>query len=83
MNRVMRPIFIASALVAFVPIVLTSAAAQERQYPWCARYGWTTYNCGFVSYAQCRATTSGVGGYCEPNPRFVEGEQRRKKQNRY
>ncbi len=78
----MRHVLIAGALAFFV-FAPTNAAAQERQYPWCARYDWTTYNCGFVSYAQCRATTFGAGGYCEPNPRYVPGEPRRKKKYRY
>ncbi len=78
----MRHIFIAGALAVFA-LAPTNANAQERQYPWCARYDWTTYNCGFVSYAQCRATTFGVGGRCEPNPRYVPGEPRRKKRYRY
>jgi len=79
----MRQILIASAL-AFFALAPTSATAQERQYPWCARYDWTTYNCGFVSYEQCRATTFGAGGYCEQNPRYVaHAEQRRKKKTRY
>ena len=78
----MRHVLIAGAL-AFAAIAQTGSAAQAREYPWCARYDWTTYNCGFVSYAQCRATISGVGGRCEPNPRFVPGEPRRKKVYRY
>jgi len=82
MDRIMRHVFFAGALMSAM-IIPGSASAQERQYPWCARYDWTTYNCGFVSYAQCRATTFGVGGYCEPNPRYAYGEQRRKKKYRY
>ena len=42
--------------------------AQAREYPWCARYDWTTTNCGFVSLQQCLATISGIGGRCELNP---------------
>jgi hypothetical protein len=78
----MRHILVAGAF-AFVVLAQSSATAQERQYPWCARYDWTTYNCGFVSYGQCLATISGVGGRCEPNPRFVPGEPRRKRPSRY
>ena len=78
----MRHLLIAGAL-AFVALAPTGAAAQERQYPWCARYDWTTYNCGFVSFGQCMATVQGAGGRCEPNPRYVPGEPRRKKQYRY
>jgi hypothetical protein len=78
----MRHVLLAGAL-AFAAIMQTAGTAQAREYPWCARYDWTTYNCGFVSFNQCLATISGVGGRCEPNPRFVAGEPRRKKAVRY
>ncbi len=55
-----------------MPLALSaSAAAAAPEYPWCARYDWTTANCGFVSFQQCLATISGIGGRCEPNPRYV------------
>ncbi|MFN3656933.1 MAG: DUF3551 domain-containing protein [Pseudolabrys sp.] len=45
-------------------------------YKWCAQYGngWSGggRNCGFVTWQQCMATVSGIGGYCEPNP-FYSG----------
>jgi len=47
--------------------------AAETLYPWCAQYGgWDGggRNCGFSTYAQCRATVSGAGGYCEVNPMY-------------
>lgn len=82
MNPFMRHLLMAG-MILFAVTAPEDASAQERQYPWCARYDWTTYNCGFVSYAQCRATTFGAGGYCEPNPRYVAyGEQQRKKKVR-
>ena len=60
-------------------MLLLAAAdpAQAREYPWCARYDWTTANCGFVSFQQCLATISGIGGRCEPNPRYVAEPRRR------
>ena len=73
----MRHVLIAGAL-AFAAIAQTGSAAQAREYPWCARYDWTTYNCGFVSYQQCMATAFGSGGYCEQNPRYVASPPRRK-----
>jgi uncharacterized protein DUF3551 len=73
----MRHVFLAGAL-AFVALTPTGAAA-ERQYPWCARYDWSTYNCGFVSYQQCMATAFGSGGYCEQNPRYSFAAQPRAK----
>jgi Protein of unknown function (DUF3551) len=40
-------------------------------YPWCAQYGGGEEgggrNCGFSTLEQCRATISGIGGFCEPN----------------
>ena len=49
-----------------------------KEYPWCARYGWTTSNCGFVTFQQCLDTIRGVGGFCEPNPRYNPPQQRRR-----
>lgn len=62
---------IALALLATTAAFLAPQVAQAREYPWCARYDWSTYNCGFVSFQQCLATISGIGGRCEPNPRYV------------
>jgi len=45
---------------------ISGAGAQN--YAWCAQYnmrGGGERNCGFVSWQQCMATVSGVGGYCE------------------
>ena len=62
---------------ALLVLTITPAAAQAREYPWCARYGWTTSNCGFVSFQQCLATIRGIGGRCEQNPRYVPPPRRR------
>jgi hypothetical protein len=74
MQKVAISAVVAMLLLAAPP----SAQAQMREYPWCARYDWTTRNCGFVSFQQCLATISGIGGRCEENPRYVP-QQRRKK----
>jgi hypothetical protein len=81
----MRPILMAltalAALAAFTP---TSAYAD--QYKWCAEYGGMEggggRNCGFVTLEQCRATISGIGGWCEPNP-FYTGPERQSRKQRY
>jgi hypothetical protein len=39
-------------------------------YPWCANYGGDasgSSNCGFLTLEQCRATVSGIGGFCAHN----------------
>jgi hypothetical protein len=74
----MRNILIAGALL--VGLQLLPAPSQAREYPWCARYDWTTSNCGFVSFEQCLATIRGIGGRCEPNPRYVPPPPRPRKQ---
>jgi hypothetical protein len=65
-----------AALVLAVPAVLTQAPARAYEmpydpYPWCANYAAGTggggTNCGFLTIEQCRATVSGIGGFCEPN----------------
>ena len=62
---------VALSVLALLPG--TRPAAAEVLYPWCAQYGgWDGggRNCGFSTYEQCRATVSGVGGYCEVNPMY-------------
>ena len=35
---------------------------------WCLFDDPYMYNCGFATLQQCRATASGAGGQCQPNP---------------
>jgi hypothetical protein len=50
---------------------LTFDAAKADPYPWCADYtvlgGIGARNCYFMTFEQCRATVSGVGGMCVRN----------------
>ena len=62
--------FVAAMLVTAAALAPRPAAA-DYNLPWCATY----YNdlvttCAFVSYAQCMATVSGVGGHCTQNIRY-------------
>ncbi len=54
----------------FLPALATQVQAAI-EYPWCAQYGGAEEgggrNCGFSTIEQCRATVSGMGGFCEPN----------------
>ena len=63
-------VILAAATIA----VLASNSAQAREYPWCAYYGGAdndATNCGFSTREQCRAAISGVGGFCQTNPRYI------------
>ena len=54
----------ATALVTMQP---RPASAQRLNYPVCAVYSFRTVSCAFYTMAQCYASVSGRGGYCEPN----------------
>jgi Protein of unknown function (DUF3551) len=67
----MKTVFVTLGLVASAAAFATPARADA--HPWCAQYGGhniASTNCGFASFEQCRATISGVGGSCYPNPRY-------------
>jgi Protein of unknown function (DUF3551) len=58
-----------------LPVAITFAALSlsttqlRADGTWCAHYGTGLegMNCGFYSFEQCRATVSGVGGFCQAN----------------
>jgi Protein of unknown function (DUF3551) len=69
------------AALVMVPIVLThtpASALSYDPYPWCAEYsdgdsGLGGTNCGFLTLEQCRATVSGIGGFCVRNQFYNPG----------
>jgi hypothetical protein len=62
----MRTILFAVAAVA-ASTVLDIGAAQAQRYPYCLKMGPGPGNCIYSSYAQCQASASGTGYYCQPN----------------
>ena len=68
-------------LVGAVTVLGTPAHAQN--YPWCAQYSGRALggaqHCGFVSFAQCMATVSGIGGFCVQNTMYQPPQRARKK----
>jgi len=67
MTRLKLLLFATIALVAIAAVARPAAAIE---YPWCAQYGGKdggARNCGFSTLEQCRATLSGMGGFCAPN----------------
>ena len=67
-GRGMR-VALAAALLLAAGETFDSANADP--HGWCVIYNGkpSGTECWFVSYEQCRATASGVGGFCIPNPR--------------
>ena len=44
----------------------TGTIAKAQNDAWCARYSTRDGStCGFISFQQCMATVSGIGGFCE------------------
>lgn len=62
---------VAAAFAALLLVDAGSASAQRyTNYPVCAVYsGFSPGNmsCAFMNFAQCRASVSGRGGYCQYN----------------
>jgi hypothetical protein len=69
-----------TALALSIMLALPAPAKAEVRYPWCAQLagedGDGGTNCGFTTLAQCRATISGIGGYCYENPAYPTPRQR-------
>jgi hypothetical protein len=55
------------ALAADVAVDSASAAPRGPR-PWCIRHGGGMMDCTYYTFEQCRASASGVGGFCTPNP---------------
>jgi len=63
-NKVRPPVIVSAlALVAFV-----IGGRSETQASWCAMYKTGGTNCYFTSHAQCQASVSGIGGFCNEVP---------------
>ncbi len=62
----MRTILLAAAVVVAAS-VLDVGAAQARQYAYCLKMGPGPGNCAYSTYAQCQASASGTGYYCQRN----------------
>jgi hypothetical protein len=71
----MKPVAILGALV--LGMMAFPGSGEARTYAWCAYYTWHGNNCGFSTLSQCRAAVSGVGGYCQPNPRVAYDHRKR------
>jgi hypothetical protein len=71
-----------AAVIAFAVIFLAGTANAD-PYKWCAVYSARgSSNCGFVTLEQCRATVSGIGGFCSVNQFYTGPEERPRKRQR-
>ena len=69
----------AALLAAGAATLAGSGPAAAIDYPWCVqgRGVGIPGDCSYQTYAQCMASASGRGLYCNVNPRVAFGRQRR------
>lgn len=71
-------------LIALAALALSLDASHDTHAQgrtlgaWCLFYDPYTYNCGFATLEQCRATAHGVGGRCQPSPYVAPAEKPRR-----
>jgi Protein of unknown function (DUF3551) len=58
------------ALALFAVWAATGTSAKAQDYPWCANYTKGSTSCSFVTFEQCMADVSGIGGFCERNTMY-------------
>lgn len=60
--------------LTLIAVASTGGAAKADPYPWCAIFSGDlggVRSCYYFTVEQCRATVSGVGGFCQPNPWYT------------
>jgi Protein of unknown function (DUF3551) len=72
MSKLMAGALAVSVIACLAPFI---SSVQAREYRWCAEYaggrnGIGATVCSFDTLAQCRATVSGLGGFCIENPAY-------------
>lgn len=58
------------------------AEAHSQRAPWCANMGDGLTDCSYFTWEQCRATVSGLPGYCSRNLRadaYAEAPPRKRR----
>ena len=72
-------LIIAVLLAAGAATLAGTTPAAAIDYPWCVqgRGIGIPGDCSYTSYAQCMASASGRGLYCNVNPRTAFGRERR------
>ena len=78
----MRTIPLLAITLAALSLSIGGARADGT---WCAHYGTRggATNCGFYSFEQCRATVSGIGGFCQASPGTTSGVTREPRRRSY
>jgi hypothetical protein len=65
-------LFSVGIALAALAAMNAGATAAEVHRPWCVDYPPDGTSCAFASYEQCMLTARGAGGYCVPNPWYLQ-----------
>ena len=63
-----RSVFSVAVLTALAAVRIPVAAQSPTSFPWCMKGARGGTSCYFYSLRDCRATLSGLGGWCTRNP---------------
>jgi hypothetical protein len=81
-TKVMAALVLVTAMLSQTP----ATALPCDNTRWCAQYSGTAgggTNCGFFTIEQCRATVSGIGGFCVPNQFYNPCGRASRRSSRY
>jgi Protein of unknown function (DUF3551) len=65
-----QSIFFVVVLATLAAVAVSAAAQSPTSFPWCMKGARGGTSCYFNSYQDCRATVSGLGGWCTRNPYY-------------
>jgi Protein of unknown function (DUF3551) len=65
-----QSIFFVVVLATLAAVTIPVAAQSPTSFPWCMKGARGGTSCYFNSYQDCRATVSGLGGWCMRNPYY-------------
>ena len=68
------PIFLGALAIT----AMASTGSAQAQEPWCSVDDQTNVSCLYYTFEQCQEAISGVGGYCQRNPRYGSNRQPRR-----
>jgi hypothetical protein len=76
MRVILGSLALAAAAISIATVSVETASAQPGNptRPYCLRDGVNgggSWDCSYYSMSQCRATASGAGGSCQPNPWYI------------
>ncbi len=71
-------IFVATLIAGAMMALTQWTAAWDAEPPWCLISAYGSERCSYASLDACLRDRVGVGGFCNPNPRYHGAAQPRR-----